>query len=162
MRDDVDFTCRVTDGHLPKLFRLRVAEYLNSASGDEVRIRISKPRRTPGLNRYYWGCIIRPIAKAAYEAGIILRPGYRNYDSFMHESFCHQILGTEVREDFLGNEVRTRKSTTDLTQAQMLDFIEQIRASELVRDLGLSLESRDDYSARTGENTSGAITDEGF
>lgn len=91
------------------LNRLEVGDSLS------VTIRRKKPLRTGAQNRYYWG---------AYLPLIAAETGEDDLDS-LHELFRGMFL-TETIAEVLGHKVRIKKSTTELSVNEFMEYVESI------------------------------------
>lgn len=87
--------------------------------GEKVSIYISnrKPKRSEAQNRYYWGVYLPLIAQET---------GERNLEK-LHSLFSGMFL-TEGIYTVLGNQVRIKKSTTELGKSQFSAYIMDIEA----------------------------------
>src|SRR5690606_39444582 len=54
----------------PRKYSEWVRDHLQLYAGGEVRIRVSRPKRTTRANRYWWGYVLETIRQAMIEAGI--------------------------------------------------------------------------------------------
>ena len=117
---------------------------LDLFSDGRVEIIVRRPTRSLGQNRYYWGYVIRPIRKALADAGYTLS------DKALHEHFKEVFLGVESSYEYVDkktgevHEVTETRSTTELDSTQFDRYVERIRHSELVRQLGVYLPRPDD------------------
>ena len=71
-----------------------------------------KPKRTERQNRYYWGVSLPLIAKEKNEPSL----------DRLHELFKGEFL-TEGIVDVLGEQVRMKRSTTELGVGEFCDYI---------------------------------------
>lgn len=87
--------------------------------GEEVSLVVHnrKPKRSEQQNRYYWGVWLPLIAKETGEA---------NLDR-LHELFKGKFLTQGVVE-VLGEKVRLKKSTTELSISEFCQYIMDIEA----------------------------------
>lgn len=86
---------------------------------EEVTLYITnkRPKRTEQQNRYYWGVYLPLVANAT---------GEKNIDR-LHELFKGKFL-TEGIVEVLGQKVRMKKSTTDLSIGDFCQYIMDIEA----------------------------------
>ena len=86
--------------------------------GESVTLEIhnQKPKRTEAQNRYYWGVYLPLIAEKTGEADV----------DRLHELFKGKFLTIGVVE-VLGEKVRMKKSTTELSVGQFCDYIMNIQ-----------------------------------
>ena len=102
-----------------------------------VEVEVRRPKRSPGQNRAYWGYVIRPIRQALQEAG------YQMTDEALHEHFKERFLGVKSSYSYTDkdtgevHEATQLRSTTDLDSTEFDRYVEAIRNSEMVRELGL-------------------------
>lgn len=115
----------VSDGRYPRLdlfdsAYFRTYLHMNHSVGDSVTVTITnrKPTRTGAQNRYYWGAYLPMISKET---------GEDNLDH-LHELFKGKFL-TETIAEVLGEKVRIKKSSTDLS---VMEFSEYIRNIEVL------------------------------
>lgn len=87
--------------------------------GEKVSIYLSnrKPKRSEAQNRYYWGVYLPLIANET---------GERNIEK-LHALFSGLFL-TEGIYTVLGQQVRIKKSTTNLNVSQFMEYISDIEA----------------------------------
>jgi|GEM_PF-2524682 len=87
--------------------------------GESVTVQVHNKRtkRTDAQNRYYWGVYLPLVAKET---------GELNLDR-LHELFKGMFL-TEGIVEVLGQKVRMKKSTTELSKSGFNDFITAIEA----------------------------------
>lgn len=87
--------------------------------GEQVTLMIHnrKPKRTEAQNRYYWGVYLPLIAKEKGEGDL----------DRLHELFKGKFLTQGVVE-VLGEKVRMKKSTTDLSVSEFSEYIMNIEA----------------------------------
>lgn len=71
-----------------------------------------KPKRTENQNRYYFGVYLPLIAEET---------GEQNIDR-LHELFKSMFLTKEIVK-VLGKDVRMKRSTTDLTVSEFIEYI---------------------------------------
>jgi hypothetical protein len=141
----IDFVCTVTpDGHLPDARRRFVASQLRLYAGREVRVQISRPKRSSQANRYYWGAIIEPIRDAMNDAGCLVYDtadgvGMPVTSEMVHELMKARHLPVRVVE-MEGDPVTLAPSTADLDATAFSEYSEAIRGDELVLSLGVYLE----------------------
>lgn len=87
--------------------------------GEEVTLEVhnQKPKRSEQQNRYYWGAYLPLIAEET---------GEKNLDR-LHELFKGKFLTLGV-VDVLGQKVRMKKSTTELSISEFCQYIMDIEA----------------------------------
>lgn len=106
------------------------------ADGKAV-ITVERPKRSLSQNSHYWGYVIRPIRQALLEAGHPVSA------EALHEHFKALFLGATRSYEYTDretgevHEVVQVRSSTDLDKTEFSDFVERIRGSELVRQLGV-------------------------
>jgi len=85
--------------------------------GEEVSLMLhnEKPKRTGRQNRYYWGVFLPLIAKETGEGDL----------DRLHELFKGKFL-TEGVVEVLGEKVRMKKSSTDLSTGEFSEYIMNI------------------------------------
>lgn len=111
----------IVDG-IPKLAIKNKSYYLNElkkfSDGEDVSLLITnkKPKRTEQQNRYYWGVYLPLISEETGEQDLVR----------LHELFKGKFLTTEIIE-VLGEKVRIKKSTTDLSIAEFCQYIMNIQ-----------------------------------
>ncbi|MDX1545606.1 MAG: hypothetical protein R3247_01380 [Rhodothermales bacterium] len=134
MPQAVDMTWTVgDDGHLPRAARRFLAAQLKLYAGGEVRIRLSRPKRTTKANAYYWAAVIQPIRAALLEAGQVASA------EDVHELFKARYLAPRVAEVF-GEAHVLSGSTAELDQTAFFEYVEAIRTDEDVLALGVFVE----------------------
>jgi hypothetical protein len=77
-----------------------------------VVVKIEQPQRTNALNRFYWKFVIKPTSEA-----------YGYTPDEMHEAWKWKFLRLEDPD----RPMPTVRSTTDLTNKEMFEYIELIR-----------------------------------
>lgn len=82
-----------------------------------LEVHTRKPKRTEQQNRYYWGAYLPLIANET---------GERDLDA-LHELFKGKFLAEGIVE-VLGEKVRKKKSTTDLSVGEFCQYIMDIEA----------------------------------
>lgn len=133
----IDRTFEVSqDGHLPATARAFIAGQLQLYAGGDVRLHISRPKRTTKANAFYWAGIIEPIRLALLEAG---QPAPAEA---IHEVFKRRYLPPRT-VTVLGEEHWLSPTTTTLDQTAFSDFIESIKHDEDVIALGVYIEDPD-------------------
>jgi len=87
--------------------------------GEEVSLVINnrKPKRTEQQNRYYWGAYLPKIAEET---------GEKDFNK-LHELFKGKFLTMGIVE-VLGEKVRMKKSTTELSISEFCQYIIDIEA----------------------------------
>lgn len=117
-----------------KLVDRRRAEWLWSNlrlyAGSEVRIRISRPKRSTRANAYYWGVVIETIRRALLDAGQAISA------EALHEHFKRLYLPARAVCVF-GVDHVLPGSTADLDSTTFADYIEAIKQDEDVLTLGV-------------------------
>jgi len=85
--------------------------------GNEVSVYITnkRPKRTERQNAYYWGVYLPQIA---------LETGENDLDR-LHELFKGKFLSTGI-VDVLGEKVRMKRSSKDLSTGEFCDYIANI------------------------------------
>lgn len=83
-------------------------------SGSKITVILTnqKPKRTENQNRYYFGVYLPLIAEET---------GEQNIDR-LHELFKSMFLTKEIVK-VLGKDVRMKRSTTDLTVSEFIEYI---------------------------------------
>lgn len=91
--------------------------------GEKVTLEIHsrKPKRSDQQNRYYWGVYLPLIAKET---------GEHDLDA-LHELFKGKFLSEGIVE-VLGQKVRKKKSTTDLSVGEFCEYIMNIEAETTI------------------------------
>src|SRR3990167_3660491 len=86
-------------------------------NGQSVSLMIhnERPKRTDRQNRYYWGVYLPLIAKEKNESDL----------DRLHELFKGKFLTTGVVE-VLGEKVRMKRSTTELSVSEFSEYIQNI------------------------------------
>jgi len=116
-----------------------LGDALDLFAGGRAVITVERPKRTLAQNRYYWGYVIRPTRHALLEAG------YTVSEEALHEHFKSLYLGVEASYEYTDRdtgevrEITQTRSTTDLDQTEFDRYVERIRNSELVPQLGVYL-----------------------
>lgn len=87
------------------------------AEGEKVTVTIhnEKPKRTENQNRYYWGVYLPLIATET---------GEHDLDR-LHELFKGKFLTKEIVK-VLGQDVRIKKSTTELSTGEFANYVADI------------------------------------
>ena len=109
------FPGRVTDGGQLKVSdREALSRYLTTLAGRDVDVVVKRHRkdRTSPQNRYYYGVVVAVLADHL---------GYERDE--LHEAVAQKFLSLTGPDDPL----QRRRSTADLTTAEMTDYIEQVR-----------------------------------
>ena len=117
-------------GRLPKYRQKSIRSYLELCEGQEIEIRLGKPKRTTKANAFYWVGVIAPIQAAAAEAGEAVSA------QALHEYFKAKYL-PPATVGFCGDEVLIPPTTTQLDSTQFYDFIESVRTDDVVLQLGV-------------------------
>jgi hypothetical protein len=86
-----------------------------------LEVHTRKPKRTEQQNRYYWGVYLPLIANET---------GEKDLDA-LHELFKGKFLAEGIVE-VLGEKVRKKKSTTELSTSEFCSYIMDIEALTLV------------------------------
>jgi len=85
--------------------------------------RARRVRSTP-QNSYYWACVIPEVFDGLVDAGYDRHA--LNYD-IVHEMLRNKFLKVDLpSEEFAGEFITVTKSTTELTVAEMSDYISEI------------------------------------
>ena len=94
--------------------RFYLHELKKFKDGEQVSVIITsrRPKRSEQQNRFYWG---------AYLPAISAETGEQNLDR-LHELFKGKFLTTGIYE-VLGNKVRIKKSTTELSVGEFCQYI---------------------------------------
>jgi len=137
MPHSLEIISEVTDGRLPQYRQEQIRSYLKLFEGQDVHIRMGKPKRSSQANRYYWVAVIEPIRRALMEAGM----EYASAD-VVHEYFKRKFLPVRCTE-VLGEPFTLTGSTTELDSTEFFDYIESIKHSEKVLQLGIEFEDPD-------------------
>lgn len=104
-------------------------DYLKEFDGKTVHLSVSLGRedRSPEANRYYWGCVVTPLAEFC---------GYTREE--MHEALKERFL--RDRENERDGLIRLR-STTGLDTKEFSDFV--THCQRLAAELGCTLPDED-------------------
>ena len=133
----IDKTWTVDErGHLPRSAREHIAGQLKLYAGRDVRVRLSRPKRTTKANAYYWSQIIEPIRIALLEAG---QPAPAEA---IHEVMKRRYLEPRTTTVF-DEEHWMPPTTTDLDQTDFSDYIENVKHDEDVIALGVYIPDPD-------------------
>lgn len=100
----------------PRWYRYQISKFKD---GEDVTLVIHsrKPKRTEQQNRYYWGAFLPKVAEETGESDL----------DKLHELFKGKFL-TEGIVEVLGEKVRMKKSTTNLSKADFSEYISSIEA----------------------------------
>ena len=144
MPQALDITCEVSDkGAIPRKYSEWVRDHLQLYAGGEVRIRVSRPKRTTRANRYWWGYVLETIRQAMIEAGIGFmetNEGIKAVSSeALHHHFKTKYLPVRTAVVF-GEDITLPPTTTTLDQTQFSEFVEAVKTDPQVRQLGIHFE----------------------
>lgn len=100
----------------PRYFLHQLAKFKD---GESVMLYLTnrRPKRTLAQNAYYWGVYLPLISKETGEPNL----------ARLHELFKGMFL-TEAIVEVLGQKVRMKKSTTELSVSDFSDYIMKIHA----------------------------------
>lgn len=164
-----DVTAQITDDG--KIADRRVVDRMREQllfrfAGRECRIRITEPKRSPGQNRFYWGCRIGIIHQAMLVTGaaqqVNLDTGEVTTITPMdiHESLKRDYLPPRTVELF-DEERILPPSTASLGVAEFTEYLLAIETDERVRRLlalaGLDWPTLEEWEADNGAIRSGKI-----
>jgi hypothetical protein len=153
MPEPVDIICTVDEqGRIPPSRTDFVRGALRRYAGGQVRIRLSKPVRSPAANRYYWGVVIREIQRAAVEAGYLVT------SEGLHELFKGRYLPQRT-SDVFGQPVTLPPTTTELDAEEFAEYIDRILSDDNVVELGVYVPAPGEYQAEHGRFTSTKIAE---
>ena len=131
------------DGKIPKKHSEHVRDHLKLYADGDVRIRLSRPKRTSRANRFYWAGIISPIRLAMIEAGIGFMETNEGIKAVtadaIHRYFKWNYLDPQIEVVF-GEDFTYEPTTTTLDQTAFSDYIEHIKSDPQVRQLGVVFE----------------------
>lgn len=101
----------------------------------EVMVRQAEDQRSLRANRFYWGFVLKTIARQAVIGG------QRYAAEAWHELFKRQFLGYEIKKATVAGRrkklvTRTLRSTSKLSVRQFVKYLEQILAYAAT-DLGV-------------------------
>lgn len=159
----IDFTCDVDEaGHIPAARRRFVADQLRMYAGGQVRIRLSKPKRSTRANSFYWAGVIDPIKDAMNEAGAMVHTSETGAYSPVTSKMVHDMMkkrhlgyeSVEVCHPTTGEviyEATELRSSASLDSTDFSDYIEAIRQDELTRALGVWIEEPAGITGRIAE-----------
>lgn len=115
-----EFSIYKTNGEITSLKVL--TKHLNELPDGKYNVRIDKKgRRSLPLNKYYWGCVIE------FE-----QEGFKKMGEYVSKEQIHDFNKTEFAyKEIVNHETgeikRMPGSTKDMTNVQMLEFIERIK-----------------------------------
>ena len=126
----VDIVAQVDEqGRLSKTRRQWLASQLRLYAGGDVRIQISRPKRSNKANAYLWGVIYPEIQRKAAEAG------YAWSAEAIHEVMKRRYLEARILE-VMGETHVLAGSSAELDSTAFYDFIESVKMDEDVIALG--------------------------
>lgn len=147
MPKQLNITAKVTDsGTIPEYNSKVIREYLKLFTGKKISIRLGPPEATSQAKKYYWAGVIRPILEALREAGFTMT------SEQLHDIFKKAFLHPEIIATPWGD--KKEYSTKHLDSTTFYYFVENIRTHPKVVELGVYIESPEEYKRRTGSNFS--------
>lgn len=143
-----DITCEVAgDGSIPKKYREHIRDNLKLYAGGEVRIRLSRPKRSTRANAYWWGYVLEEIRQGMLEAGIgwmETNDGIKAVSAeILHHHFKSKYLPVRTAVVF-GDDITLPPTTTTLDSTEFHDFVEAVKTDPQVRQLGILFDEPDD------------------
>lgn len=145
----LELTATVQNGHLHLNVREAIVRYLSAFEGRQVSIRIAPPKRSTSANSYYWGYVIRPIWNAFRDAG------FAGSQDDVHEHYKRKFIGVDHVEMPDGTEFVKAATSTRLDKQQFQDYIHAIQSDPTIVNLGVFIESPQQYEQRTGQVING-------
>lgn len=116
------------NGRLPLAASRLIADELKLYAGRDVEIRLSRPARSSQANRYYWGCVLAAVRKAAMESGQAVSA------EALHGYFKTKYLDPDVST--VAGVPMVVYTTTQLDSTQFFEYVENIRNDPVVLSLG--------------------------
>ncbi len=111
-------------------------DQLKLYAGGQVRIRISRPKRSTAANAYYWGVVLAAIREAMMDAGHPVSA------EALHHHFKALYLEPRWVQVFHYTHMMP-PTTTDLDQTAFAEYIESIKQDQAVLALGVYIPEPD-------------------
>lgn len=145
-----DIVCEVSpDGKIPKRHSAHIRDQLKLYAGGDVRIRVSRPKRSSRANAFYWAGIIEPIRIGMTEAGLGMMTAPDGTPTMVTSEALHYHFKCKhlpFRTAYIfGKDVVLPPTTTELDQTAFSDYIEAIKTDEEVLQLGIFFEEPESF-----------------